>query len=165
MADAAAVVAGESLRYLLACGMGIVIEQSAGCHDDAGSAVAALESVLINERLLDGVKLVCHGVLKTFDRGDLGTVALNGKSDAGCNSISVYYNGAAAAGALGAGLFSACQVKAVAKGLAQSFACGNLTKLMTDGKYISSAVYGHGNSFVCHTSNSFQIKNVKRRRQ
>src|SRR5919108_2994124 len=68
----------------------IALQELLGRHDHARGAEAALQPVLIPERLLQRVKLRSLG--QTFDRRDLGAVGLDGEQCARLDAVPVQLN-------------------------------------------------------------------------
>src|SRR5437868_12541188 len=66
---AATNVAAERADDVLVAGIGIALEQGQARHDHAGGAVAALQGVGVEERLLQGVQPAID--LQALDRLDL----------------------------------------------------------------------------------------------
>src|SRR5262245_2122680 len=87
VARAAAEIPRDALADLAFGRRGVVGEQRDGGHDHARRAVAALQPVLVPERLLHPVQLAITG--EALDRGDLGTVGLDGERRARLHAPSV----------------------------------------------------------------------------
>src|ERR1700722_13255721 len=81
--------------------------------DLTGRAIAALESVVFDERLLQGMQRA--GSAEALDRGDLAALILNGQSEAGIDALAINQNGASAAGPLIAPLLRAEKVQMFAQ--------------------------------------------------
>src|SRR5437867_8883706 len=67
--------------------VGIAIDQIVGGHDHARRAEAALQTVLIPERLLHGMQLAVRG--QTFDRDHGRPVGLNGQDRARLDGLAI----------------------------------------------------------------------------
>jgi hypothetical protein len=72
--------------------VGFLGEQVEGLHDHAGRAVAALQGVVVAERLLHGVQGAVPG--QSLDGEDVGAVGLHGEHRAGLDAVTVQVNGA-----------------------------------------------------------------------
>src|SRR5690348_11192482 len=81
--------------YVFECRIGIALDQSGATHDHAGSAEAALESIVLDEGCLHGMKLFAGG--KTFDRRDLVRSRINRQGQARANWSLVEPHGTCAA--------------------------------------------------------------------
>ena len=92
-------------------------EGNAG-HDHSGRAVGALERVLIEECLLQGVETPV--LLQSFDGQDLCTGNRADGRDAGPSRLAVDENGTASALSLAAAVFGTGQIKAVAQNIQQA---------------------------------------------
>jgi hypothetical protein len=73
----------------------VVRKQAGGREDHARRAVAALQGVVLVERLLDWMEIAVVG--KPFDRGHLKPVRLNPEHGAGLHRLAVHEHGAGAA--------------------------------------------------------------------
>ena len=93
---AAAEVALEPHPDLVFGGMRVLVEQPDRGHHHARGAVAALEPVVLHERLLHRVHLAVLG--ESLDGEDLLSVCLDGKHGAALHRFAVDVNGAGAAG-------------------------------------------------------------------
>src|ERR1700689_4713664 len=62
----AAQISGNSMRQFLACGIWICFQESDGGHHEAGHAERALETLLVNHALLNGMESSVS-VGKSFD--------------------------------------------------------------------------------------------------
>src|SRR5579864_9087023 len=69
ISSATAEVPAQAVLDLLRRGIGMLIEKSLGGDNKARRAEAALLRIVVNERLLDGMKMA--GLAETFDGGDL----------------------------------------------------------------------------------------------
>ena len=85
--------------------------------DLPGRAVAALKSVVLEERSLDRVQLVA--VRQALDRGDLVAFVDEGETQAGIESPAIHQHGAGAALAVVATFLRACQLQMFAKSVEQ----------------------------------------------
>src|SRR5919204_3007129 len=95
VARATAEVAGEGLADLVLGRVWHASEQVARREELAGQAEAALESVLVPERLLDRVQLLAGG--EALDRRDLCAVGAGGEDQARLHDAAVARDGAGAA--------------------------------------------------------------------
>ena len=95
VAGAAAEVARERLADLLLGRVRVALQQVGRGHDHARRAVAALQAVVLPERLLQRVQraFLAH----SLDRRDLGAVGLDGEQRAGLDRLAVEVDGARAA--------------------------------------------------------------------
>src|SRR5712691_3568656 len=75
------------MPHLGFAGIGVAIDQIVGGHDHAGRAEAALQTVLVPERLLQWMQLPVGG--KTFDRHHGRPVGLNGEDRAGLDRLPI----------------------------------------------------------------------------
>src|SRR5471032_1510894 len=78
-----------------------------------GRAIAALEPVMIDERLLQRVQTASFG--QSFDRGDLPTLMLHGQGKARQDTFAVDQHRAGAARALVAALLGAGEVEMISQ--------------------------------------------------
>jgi hypothetical protein len=92
-------------------------EQVVGAHQEPGRAEAALEGVVLAERLLQGVQLVLAA--EAFDGGDLRTVELDREEQAGAGGLAVDEDGAHPADAVLAPDVGAGQAEVVAERVGQ----------------------------------------------
>ncbi|ORV96089.1 hypothetical protein AWC13_19135 [Mycobacterium kubicae] len=101
-------------------------------HDLAGRAVAALECVLVDERLLQRVKFAALG--KTLDGGDVRAVMHHRKRQAGVDPPTIDQHRAGTAGSLVAAFLGARQPGAFAQHVQQRGAVvdGDLALLAVD---------------------------------
>ena len=95
VAGAAAEVAADPLPDLLLVRVRVLVEQPGRLHDHARRAEAALEAVLVPERLLERVERRAVG--HALDRLDLGAVGLDGEHRARLGALAVDVDGARAA--------------------------------------------------------------------
>src|SRR5690606_39012287 len=65
----------------------VLLEETDGRHDHPGGAVAALEAMTLPEPFLYGMELAVGR--QTFDRGDGGSVRLDGEHGAGLDRLAV----------------------------------------------------------------------------
>ena len=91
--------------------------QARGRADLARRAVAALECIVIDERLLQGMERAIGG--KAFDRGDVGAVRHDGQRQAGIHPAAFDQDRAGAALAVIASLLGAAQIEAIPQGIQQ----------------------------------------------
>src|SRR5690606_7309179 len=71
-----------------------LVQQRPQAHDLAGCAVAALEGILLDKRLLDRIEL---GTLRqALERADLLALAVDGEREAGVDRAPIQGNGARA---------------------------------------------------------------------
>src|SRR5947207_6167253 len=90
VASAAAEVAADPLANLHLAGLRVHAQQPGGLHDHPGRAEAALQAVLIPERLLEGME---RGAIRhAFDRRDLRAVRLQGEHRARLGALPVDVN-------------------------------------------------------------------------
>jgi len=80
-----------------------LLEQGDRGHDLAGSAVAALVAVMLDERGLHGVEIA--GVPEALDRGDGVALVHDREREAGVDAAAIHMNGAGSALAVVAALF------------------------------------------------------------
>ena len=80
-------------------GFGVVLEQRVRREHHAGRAVAALQAVLVPERLLERVQR--PALRQPLDRQDLVAVGLNGEHRAGLHRLVAVHDDDAAAAARG----------------------------------------------------------------
>ena len=95
VARAAADVALEPLAHLVLARVGVLLQQVGGAHQHAGRAEAALQAVMLAERLLQRVQLAALG--QALDRRHLGAVGLGREHGAGLDRIAVDMDHAGAA--------------------------------------------------------------------
>src|SRR6476660_4651771 len=95
VAGAAAEVAADPFADLRLGGFRVPIEEPGGLHDHSRGAEAALQAVLVPERLLEGMQR--RAVDHALDRPDLGAVRLDREHGAGLRAAAVHVNGAGAA--------------------------------------------------------------------
>ena len=95
VAGAAAQVAGDAVADLLLARVRVLLEQPVGARHHAGRAVAALQAVLLVERLLQRVQHAA--LLEAFDGEHLGAVALHRQHRAGLDRHAVDVDRAGAA--------------------------------------------------------------------
>src|SRR5438067_837479 len=95
IAGAAAEVALEPLADLRLGRRGVLVEQADDRHDHPGGAEAALQRVLLVERLLDGMQLAV--LRQALDRGDLRAVGLDSEHGARLDGLSVDHDRARSA--------------------------------------------------------------------
>ena len=99
--------------------MSLTDERDSG-HDLSWRAVSALESILIDEGLLDGMK--CSVLGKTFDGRDLGPFGGGGEDKAGVHAPPIQMHGAGAALSEIAALLGARQLQVLAQEIEQGSA-------------------------------------------
>ena len=92
-------------------------EHADGRADLSGGAVAALQRVLLDERLLHQVQFVVGG--QAFDGGDLPPLDRDGEHQAGVHPPAVDQHGAGATLAVVAALLAAGQPQVIAQGVQQ----------------------------------------------
>ena len=85
----------QTLANLLFAGVRVLAQQRVGRHDHSGRAVSALEAVVLDEGLLNGVQRVA--LRQTLDGGDLLAVGLHRKHEARFHQRAVQLHGARAA--------------------------------------------------------------------
>src|SRR5215813_4650996 len=95
IAGAPAEVALELVPDLVFARVRVALEDLVRRHDHARRAETALESVLLPEALLDGVKLAVFG--QALDRGDGGAIGLDRKERARLHRQPIHEDGAGAA--------------------------------------------------------------------
>ena len=95
VAGAAAQVALQADAHLGLGGVGLLGEQAGRRHDHPRRAVAALQPVVLHERLLHRVQLAVGG--EALDREDVGAVGLDGEHRAALHRLAVDVDGARAA--------------------------------------------------------------------
>src|SRR2546423_7279304 len=93
---AAAEVALEALADLVVGRARVLLQQVRGGHDEAWRAVAALEAVLVPERLLDRVQRAVRG-RHALDRLDLVAVGLDSEERARLDRLAIHVHRAGAA--------------------------------------------------------------------
>src|SRR5487761_2728963 len=95
VAGAAAEVAGDAVADLVLGRVGVLLQEPGGLHDHPRGAEAALEPVLVQDRLRGrvGGPALPH----PLDRGDLAAVRLDGKHRAALRAATVHRDGAGAA--------------------------------------------------------------------
>src|ERR1700689_4430345 len=76
-------------------GLGILVEKNFGGKNHATQAIAALRGFLIDERLLNRMRLVDGS--QTFERDDLESLHRFHRSSAGANRLSLHHDGAGSA--------------------------------------------------------------------
>src|SRR4029078_10858655 len=94
VARAAAEVAADPRPDLLLVGLRVLLQEPGRLHDHPRRAEAALEAVLVPERLLEGVERGAVG--HALDRLDLGAVGLDREHRAGARALPVDVDGARA---------------------------------------------------------------------
>ena len=85
----------RTIADLVLGGARVALQQLAGSHDHAGRTEAALEAVLVPERLLHGMQIAIEG--QAFDGNDLGAVGLHGEHAPAFDDSAVERDGACAA--------------------------------------------------------------------
>jgi hypothetical protein len=95
----------------------VLVEKTHCCHDEAGGAEAALQSIVFNKSLLNGMEFAIFR--QTFNGNDVVTFGVNSQHHAGINWLPVHQDGASAAFASVANLFRARQVEVVAERIKQ----------------------------------------------
>src|SRR6266699_6561647 len=95
VAGTTAEVAFEALADLVFGRVRVLPEQVSGGHDEAGRAVAALQTVLVPESLLDRVQLPILG--HALDRHQVPALGLDGEHGAALDGLAVDQDGARAA--------------------------------------------------------------------
>src|SRR5262249_17753632 len=96
VSGAPAQVAFEAVPYRAVVRVGVLGEQVDGLHDHAWRAEAALQRVVVAERLLDGVQRPV-GWGQAFYGHDVAAIGLYGEHRAGFDAVPVEMNGARAA--------------------------------------------------------------------
>src|SRR6185369_17052680 len=86
---AAAEVAGQFMMSLLRRWIGILIEQRLGGNHESRSAETALLGVVVDKRLLDGMKLPARRG-DALDRLDLPPLRVHGKNRAGVDGMTIH---------------------------------------------------------------------------
>src|SRR5512143_2322505 len=114
---ATAQVPGQGLLDLLERRIRVLPEERRRGHEKAGSAVAALVAVLLDEGLLDRMELVAFG--QAFDRPHGLSIGPDREGHAGVDGFAVEKDGAAAAFAPVANLLGAREVELVAQDVEQ----------------------------------------------
>ena len=92
---AAAEIAGQRLAHVGLGRLRLAVEQFLGRHDHAVDAVAALRGLLVDEGLLQRMRLVDRA--EPFDGGDLGVAERADRGDAGAHRLAVDQHRAGAA--------------------------------------------------------------------
>src|SRR5205814_1109975 len=110
---AAADVTVQGGGGLLVARVGAGVEEGQGGHDHARGAVAALESLVVEERLLQGVEAAV--LLQALDSEDVFAEGVAERGNAGAHGLVVKEDGARAALALGAAVLAAGQVQVLAQ--------------------------------------------------
>src|SRR5262249_1209475 len=117
---ATAEIAGAGVLDLFGSRLWIFPQQRGHAHDEPWRAVATHQTILIDERLLNGSKLSVFG--EAFDGGDFAFLRFDGEHGTGIDRRIVKENGASAAGAAIADFFGASQVGMIAQSFEQSHA-------------------------------------------
>src|ERR1700682_5517651 len=120
VAGAPAKVALERLTDLLLARRGVLVQEADDRHDHPGRTEAALQSVLLVERLLNRMELTVSG--ETLDRGDLGTVGLDTENGARLDRLAVDHDRARAAGRRVAADIRPGQAQAVSQNIDEELA-------------------------------------------
>src|SRR5688572_23778903 len=94
VASAAAQVAADPFSDLVLGGVGVVAAPPRGLHDHSRGAEAALEAVLVPERLLE--RMEAGAVGDALDGPDLATVGLDGEHRARLGALAIDVDGAGA---------------------------------------------------------------------
>src|SRR6185437_6592640 len=113
MRAATAEIAGERLPHLAVAGLRIALQQGRRRHDHAVDAIAALRRLLVDEGLLDGMRLVDGA--ETLDGGDLLARRQGDREGAGAHRLAVDDHRAGAALSETAAEFCAVQLEVVAQ--------------------------------------------------
>lgn len=116
---ATAVVAGEFMVNLLRRGLGVFIEQSLGGNHESGRAETALLGVILDERLLNGVKGVA-GTGETLDGFNLAILCVYGEHGAGVDGLAVEKHGAGTTFGTIADALGASKFELIAKSVEES---------------------------------------------
>src|SRR5581483_8207594 len=114
IARAAAEIARHPFLDLLFARLGIFVEERFGGHDLARRADAALKAAVLDERLLQGVKLAVRG--EPFNRLNMLAVAGDGESQARADQTAIDNH---AAHADAAALFGSGETDLLAQGVKQ----------------------------------------------
>src|SRR6516162_7969573 len=85
---AAAKIAGNTHADLGLARVGILLQKSVGARDHPRCAEAALQTVMLTERLLQGMERAA-GIGKAFDGEDLRAIGLHRKHGAGLYRLAV----------------------------------------------------------------------------
>jgi hypothetical protein len=91
----------------------MLFEKMMSGEDHARSADTTLGSALLEETLLDGVKVCANA--KAFNGGDHGALDLQDRDEAGVDQIAVDQDGARSALAFAAALFGSSKIQVFAK--------------------------------------------------
>jgi hypothetical protein len=95
MARAAAEIPGDGLPNLELGGIRILLQQREGSHHHARGAEAALQTVLLEKPLLDGME--CRTIRQTLDGLQVVTIRLDREHGAGLDRLAVEQDRARAA--------------------------------------------------------------------
>src|SRR5215469_9364352 len=114
---AAAKYAADGVADLLARRVGVGLHQFDSRHQHCGRAVAALETVLFPERVLNGMKRI--DASQTLDSADLAAVRLHCKGEAGARRAAIEQDGAHPADPVFATDMSACETQLMAQKVAE----------------------------------------------
>ena len=95
IAGAAAEIARDRGPDLLLCGLRLLIQEGLSNHEHARDAKATLDCSILDERLLQGVKL--HSLRQPLDCSHLSSTHVNRQSQAGANRPTVQKHGTDAA--------------------------------------------------------------------
>ena len=115
--EAAAENAGHGALNLLVAGIGIFVDEGLGRHDDGVQAKTALRRLLVDESLLNRVRLVDGA--EAIERGDFVSRDGFDRRDAGANRLTFHDHGAGAALAEAAAKFRSAKIQIVAQGVEQ----------------------------------------------
>ncbi len=85
------------MAHLVFSWVRVLVQQDFGRHEDARSAVAALERGIVNECLLQWIKRASYWILQPFNGGYLLPGASNNQNKAGQRGFAVDLNGTGAA--------------------------------------------------------------------
>src|ERR1700733_13585372 len=115
--EAAAKDARHSFLDFFFRGLWILIEKNLGRENDAAQAITTLRGLLIDERLLNGVRFL--GGAQAFDSDDLGALHRSHFSSTGANRLSLNHYRAGSALSEAAAEFRAAQAEVVAQHVEQ----------------------------------------------
>src|SRR5207248_5342259 len=122
VARAAAKVGREDLPEVRVADVRLGLEHAGGQHQEARRAEAALQAVVLPERLLQRMERLA--LREAFDGADLRALRLHGEHEAGTDRLAVHQHGAGAAHAVLAAEMRAGQPAVFAQRIGEIAACG-----------------------------------------
>jgi hypothetical protein len=144
VADAAAVVASEGFLDLVLRGRRVLIKKCFGAHYYAWRAIAALERGIIDEGLLDRMKLTRGWILESLNSSYALAIAFDRKSHTGENRFAVHYDSAEAARTVVAGYFRSGVTELLSQRVRKGVSRVDV-EIGPDAKVMGLAVDGKGN--------------------